>query len=95
MPFDWPGGVGITEHIDTSEGKPLKHHVKQAIERYFRELNGAQPASVYDMVLREVERPLLEVVMQQTNGNQSRAAEVLGINRNTLRKKLKFYQLIR
>tara|TARA_Y100001001_G_scaffold37316_1_gene31179 strand:- start:6625 stop:6801 length:177 start_codon:yes stop_codon:yes gene_type:complete len=58
-------------------------------------LNGAQPAPVYDMVLREVERPLLEVVMQQTNGNQSRAAEVLGINRNTLRKKLKFYQLIR
>ena len=47
------------------------------------------------MVLREVERPLLEVVMQQTNGNQSRAAEVLGINRNTLRKKLKLYQLIR
>ena len=47
------------------------------------------------MVLREVERPLLEVVMQQTKGNQSRAAEVLGINRNTLRKKLKLYQLIR
>ena len=47
------------------------------------------------MVLREVERPLLEVVMQKTNGNQSRAAEVLGINRNTLRKKLKLYQLIR
>ena len=95
MPFNWPGGIGITEHVDTSEGKPLNHHVKQSIERYFRELNGAQPASVYDMVLREVERPLLEVVMQQTNGNQSRAAEVLGINRNTLRKKLKFYQLIR
>ena len=47
------------------------------------------------MVLQEVERPLLEVVMQKTNGNQSRAAEVLGINRNTLRKKLKLYQLIR
>ena len=54
-----------------------------------------QPTSVYDMVLREVERALLEVVMQQTNGNQSRAAEVLGINRNTLRKKLKLYKLIR
>ena len=47
------------------------------------------------MVLQEVERPLLEVVMQKTNGNQSRAAEVLGINRNTLRKKLRLYQLIR
>ena len=47
------------------------------------------------MVLREVERPLLEVVMRQTNGNQSRTAEILGINRNTLRKKLKLYQLIR
>lgn len=81
--------------MDTSEGKPLNHHVKHSIERYFRELNGAQPASVYDMVLREVERPLLEVVMQETNGNQSRAAEILGINRNTLRKKLKLYQLIR
>ena len=87
--------MGIIEHVDISEGKPLNHHVKQSIERYFRELNGAQPASVYDMVLREVERPLLEVVMQETNGNQSRAAEVLGINRNTLRKKLKLYQLIR
>ena len=81
--------------MDTSEGKPLNHHVKHSIERYFRELNGEQPASVYDMVLQEVERPLLEVVMQETNGNQSRAAEILGINRNTLRKKLKLYQLIR
>ena len=87
--------MGITEHIETSEDKPLNHHVKQSLERYFRELNGAPSTSVYNMVLREVERPLLEVVMQQTNGNQSRAAEVLGINRNTLRKKLKLYQLIR
>lgn len=66
----------------------LQDCVRSDMQAYFRDLRGTEPAGLYDMVLRVVEKPLLEVVMQQAGGNQSRAAEWLGINRNTLRKKL-------
>ncbi|MFT3849379.1 MAG: Fis family transcriptional regulator [Propionivibrio sp.] len=59
-----------------------------ALQTYFDDLDGEKPASVYDMVLKSVERPMLEVVMAQAGGNQTLASEMLGINRNTLRKKL-------
>lgn len=72
---------------------PIATCVKNAIERYFHDLNGEKPGDLYDMVIREVEAPLLEAVMQYTKGNQCQAAKVLGINRNTLRKKLKIYGL--
>jgi Fis family transcriptional regulator len=72
---------------------PVAACVKSALERYFNDLNGEKTSGVYDMVLAEVERPLLEIVMRLTESNQSRAAEVLGINRNTLRKKLKRYKI--
>src|SRR5690606_1569100 len=62
--------------------------VTRNLERYFRDLEGARPRAVYDMVIQAVERPMLEVVMRQAQGNQLRASEMLGINRNTLRKKL-------
>lgn len=62
--------------------------VRRSLERYFKDLDGAKPRSVYDMVLKNVERPLLEVVLSQAEGNQTIAAEMLGINRNTLRKKM-------
>lgn len=62
--------------------------VRRSLERYFRDLDGAKPRSVYDMVLKNVERPLLETVLHHAEGNQSIAAEMLGINRNTLRKKM-------
>ena len=68
--------------------------VKRALNRYFRDLDGQAPHAVYDMVLRIVERPMLEVVMRQTNGNQTAAADILGINRNTLRRKLTEYDLL-
>ncbi len=68
--------------------------VTDALKQYFRDLDGEKPASVYDMVLKSVERPMLEVVMAQAGGNQTLAAEMLGINRNTLRKKLTEYQLL-
>ena len=72
---------------------PLSNSVKSALERYFHDLNGERTTGVYDMVISEVERPLLEIVMRHVKSNQCRAAELLGINRNTLRKKLKLYKL--
>jgi Fis family transcriptional regulator, factor for inversion stimulation protein len=71
----------------------LSTHVRNSIERYFHDLNGEKTTDVYDMVISEVERPLLEAVMRHVKSNQCRAAELLGINRNTLRKKLKQYKL--
>lgn len=68
--------------------------VTRSLEKYFRDLDGTPPACVYDMVLRAVERPMLEVVMRQAHGNQVRASEMLGINRNTLRKKLQLHGLL-
>jgi Fis family transcriptional regulator, factor for inversion stimulation protein len=73
--------------------EPLSFHVKQAMEHYFVQLNGHNPGGLYDFVLGEVERPLLEVVMIRTRGNISKAAQYLGLNRATLRKKLERYGL--
>ncbi|WP_137936159.1 DNA-binding transcriptional regulator Fis [Chitinivorax sp. B] len=67
--------------------------VKRAMEQYFHDLDGEAPSAIYDMVLACVEKPLLEVVLSHAQGNQTKAAELLGINRNTLRKKLKDYDL--
>lgn len=72
---------------------PLSFHVRQAMERYFNQLNGHAPGGLYDFVLGEMERPLLEVVMNRTRGNISKAAQFLGLNRATLRKKLERYGL--
>ncbi len=66
----------------------LDHAVRQALEAYFRDLDGATPHGVQQMVLHAVEKPMLEVVLRQAGGNQRLAAEWLGINRNTLRRKL-------
>ncbi len=68
--------------------------VRRTLNRYFRDLDGQAPHAVYDMVLRSVERPMLEVVMKQAAGNQSVAAEILGISRGTLRRKLTDYDLL-
>ncbi|MBV8125027.1 MAG: Fis family transcriptional regulator [Burkholderiaceae bacterium] len=68
--------------------KPIDACVRENLEIYFRDLEGEIPHSLHDMLIRLVEKPLLEVVMQQAEGNQSKAAEWLGINRNTLRRKL-------
>ena len=68
--------------------------VRRSLNRYFRDLDGQTPHAVYDMVLRTVERPMLEVVMKQAEGNQSVAAEILGISRGTLRRKLADHGLL-
>jgi Fis family transcriptional regulator len=68
--------------------------VRNALDDYFKDLDGAEPiCSVYDMVMNCVEKPLLETVLFHSGGNQTRAAELLGINRNTLRKKIQQYDL--
>lgn len=71
--------------------KPLRDSVKQALRNYLAQLNGQDPNDLYELVLTEVEQPFLDMVMQYTRGNQTRAANMLGINRGTLRKKLKQY----
>lgn len=72
----------------------LSSCVTHALEEYFHHLDGEKPNAVYDMVLRSVEKPMLEFILKQAGGNQTQAAEMLGINRNTLRKKLTEYQLL-
>jgi len=71
----------------------LRNHAERALSDYFTSLNGHRPAQLYDLVLREVEEPLFRVVLDYAQGNQSRAAGILGINRGTLRKKLKQFGL--
>ena len=65
--------------------------VKRAVTNFFAQMDGQEAEEVYEMVLSEVEAPLLDIIMQHTRGNQTRAANMLGINRGTLRKKLKKY----
>ena len=71
----------------------LYNAVKHSIRRYLYELDGTQPHDMYEMVLKQIEQPLLEAVLEHTKGNQSKAAEYLGLNRGTLRKKLRSYNL--
>ena len=72
---------------------PLRSHAERALTDYFASLNGHRPARLYDLVLREVEEPLFRAVLDYAAGNQSRAAVILGINRGTLRKKLREFGL--
>ncbi len=75
------------------QNRPLRECVQAAVEAYFHQLSGHPPADLYRLVLAEVEAPLLATVLRHTGGNQSRAAAILGLNRGTLRKKLKQYGL--
>ncbi len=80
--------------ISSQNDQPtLREHVHQAVRNYFANLEGDMPTNLYDLVLAEVEAPLLEVVMDKVRDNQTKAAQVLGLNRGTLRKKLKQYDL--
>lgn len=76
------------------EGKQLSFQVAKSLRKYFRELDGEFPINMYGMVLKEVEQPLLEIIMKQCKGNQTHASKMLGINRGTLRTKLKDYKLL-
>jgi len=72
---------------------PLSECIEHSMKNYFEDLNGEQPQNLHTFFMSEVEKPFLRVVMQHAKGNQTRASEILGINRNTLRKKLKAYGL--
>lgn len=78
-------------HSSAARGVPLRSLTEQALDDYFTSLNGHAPGHLYDLVLREVEEPLFRAVLDYSAGNQSRAADILGINRGTLRKKLRVY----
>ena len=75
-------------------GSTLRDEVEKALSKYFSQLDGAPVTDVYQLVLSEVEAPLLEQVLKYTRNNQTRASELLGLNRGTLRKKLKQYGLL-
>jgi len=75
--------------------KHIEECIRESLEGYFKDLRGVEPTAMYEMILRVVERPLLDVVMTRAEGNQSKAAEWLGINRNTLRRKLVDHKLIK
>ncbi|MCE3253713.1 MAG: Fis family transcriptional regulator [Cellvibrio sp.] len=76
------------------QAQSLRGCVEQAMENYFKHLDGQDVSNVYEMVQAEVEAPMLEIVLKYTRHNQTRAAQVLGLNRGTLRKKLKQYGLL-
>ena len=73
--------------------KSLRYQVGLALRRYFKELDGNKATNVFEMVIKEVEKPMLEEVMKFCNGNKSQASKMLGINRVTLRTKLKQYNI--
>lgn len=77
-----------------SRPNDIAESVQRTLDQYFRDLDGEQPSAIYDMVIRRVERPMLEFVLRRTNGNQTAAAQMLGINRNTLRRKLAEHELL-
>lgn len=75
------------------KGQSFASSVENALQNFFAKLDGEQPAQVYQMVLAEMELPLLKTVMTFTSGNQSKAAKILGLSRGTLRKKLAIYKI--
>tara|TARA_B100001029_G_C14646586_1_gene227081 strand:+ start:73 stop:339 length:267 start_codon:yes stop_codon:yes gene_type:complete len=76
------------------KNRSLSEQVKKAMKKYFANLGDANPANIYEMVMAQVEPELLKAVMKHTNNNQSKAANILGLNRATLRKKLYRYKII-
>ncbi len=80
---------------ESTQNNSLSDSVHTPLTQFFQELDGHCPDNLYDMVLQQVEEPLLRLVMDYVAGNQSRAAECLGLNRGTLRKKLQTYNLLK
>jgi len=77
-----------------SQQNEIASAVTRTLKQYFKDLDGEAPAALHDLVIRSAERPMLEFVLAHTDGNQTLAAQMLGINRNTLRRKLAEYDLI-
>ena len=79
---------------NNQDRKSLKYQVGLALRRYFKELDGSKATNVFEMVTKEVEKPMLEEVMKFCDGNKTKASKILGINRGTLRTKLKEHKLL-
>ena len=86
---DEPKSISDTD----ASALPLAAHVHATLVAYFKKLDGHHPCDLYRLVIKEVEKPLLDLVMREAGQNQTRAAEMLGINRSTLRKKLRTHGL--
>jgi Fis family transcriptional regulator len=85
----------VSEPFKERRKQPLRNAAQIAINKYFADLDGQEPGgNLYDMMIGEVEQALFNEIMQRTRGNQSKAAAILGINRSTLRKKLRIYGLL-
>jgi Fis family transcriptional regulator len=87
------GGTPAERASRARSGETLEQCVLRTLHQYFDDLDGARPHALFEMVSSAVERPLLQFAMSHAGGNQSAAAELLGINRNTLRKKLQHHKL--
>jgi Fis family transcriptional regulator len=88
------GARGVKKSIRIASGNELARSVERSLDEYFRKLDGEPPHCIYEMVIAHVERALLTSVLDRSYGNQTHAAEMLGLNRNTLRAKLAKYKLI-
>ncbi len=83
-----PGNGADVTRAATGGKETLEQCVLRSLQQYFDSLDGAKPHALHEMVMTAVERPLLQFALERCHGNQSAAADLLGINRNTLRKKL-------
>ncbi len=86
-------GSALT-HYASNTNEPLRVHVERVVREYFSMLGDEMPTDLYELILKQVEEPLLSVVLEKTRGNQTKCAQILGLNRGTLRKKLKTYDLM-
>jgi Fis family transcriptional regulator len=84
----------VTRNVRLNGRNDIGRSIEKSLDEYFRKLDGEPAHGVYDMVIGHVERALLEAILERANGNQTHAAEMLGMNRNTLRAKLAKYKLI-
>ena len=89
--FAYPTGERVSR---ARQGETLEQCVLRSLQQYFDDLDGSRPHALHEMVTTAVERPLLQFAMEKADGNQCAAADLLGINRNTLRKKLQQYRLL-
>ncbi len=88
-----PPATAPAVRAGAARGETIEQCIVRSLNEYFDNLDGAKPHALHEMVLQAVERPLIKFAIERTQGNQSAAAELLGINRNTLRKKLTDYRI--
>jgi Fis family transcriptional regulator, factor for inversion stimulation protein len=92
--MDGGGTRGVKKNVRLNGSNEIGRSVERSLDEYFRRLDGEPPHGIYDMVIAHVERAMLASMLERSNGNQTQAAEMLGLNRNTLRAKLAKYKLI-